>query len=636
MASVFLSYDHEDGALAAPIAAALEDAGHSVWWDRYIHGGAEYNSEIESAVERADAVVVLWSERSVKSAWVRDEAAEGRDEGKLVPVSLDDAKPPMGFRQYQTIRLSRRRSRKAPPDIAQLLHAIDTLTGTKSDPGSLDKTPAIGKPRLRLGWAIAAASITTLTVIGLFLWRPWSSEAASTVAISAADRSAASQSYARDLLVQLGELQSANPNALQLVGPELRKDAGLVFEVTGTTEGQLAHANLVLVDGAAGDLIWSSSFERPISQSGDLRKQLGYAAATVLKCAVDAQKGGRHALERDVLKQYLNGCAELSAGDGQASPTLIAAFRRVLAAAPRFEGGWIQLLRAEANSYVAGNSELKPDIQHDIAAARRVNPRMSAAYLAQFDLLPDNAFGQRLSLVDRAIASDPEYADAVAFRSEALFAVGRVRESLDAARRAVELDPVTPHIRGNYVTSLAQSGRTQGALDEISKAERIWPSSDAVTAARFSIHLRYGDPRIAWQMIQAGEVNAAWIDARSFLKARMTRKSEDIDIAIKDAKAFYAIDPSSFHHVVQTFTILDREDQLLPILMTVPLNDASSAVDVMFRPSAHEFWRDPKSLQYAKRVGLLGYWQSSGNWPDFCYEADLPYDCKAEAAKLPS
>ena len=123
MASVFLSYDHEDSALAAPIAAALENAGHSVWWDRQIHGGAEYNSEIESAVERADAVVVLWTERSVKSAWVRDEAAEGRDSGKLVPVSLDDAKPPMGFRQYQTIRLSRPKGRKAPPEIEQLARA---------------------------------------------------------------------------------------------------------------------------------------------------------------------------------------------------------------------------------------------------------------------------------------------------------------------------------------------------------------------------------------------------------------------------------------------------------------------------------------------------------------------------------
>src|SRR5207248_3226358 len=125
MASVFLSYDHEDAQRAAPIAATLEKAGHSVWWDRHIHGGAEYNSEIEGAVERAAAVVVLWSERSVRSAWVRDEAAEGRDGGKLVPVSIDGTKPPMGFRQYQTIHLASGRGNKHAGTFSELLRAVE-------------------------------------------------------------------------------------------------------------------------------------------------------------------------------------------------------------------------------------------------------------------------------------------------------------------------------------------------------------------------------------------------------------------------------------------------------------------------------------------------------------------------------
>jgi hypothetical protein len=31
---------------------------------------------------------------------------------------------------------------------------------------------------------------------------------------------------------------------------------------------------------------------------------------------------------------------------------------------------------------------------------------------------------------------------------------------------------------------------------------------------------------------------------------------------------------------------------------------------------------------------LLSHWQKGGKWPDFCFEPDLAYDCKAEAAKL--
>ena len=106
MASVFLSYDREDADKARFLAQALERAGHSVWWDEQIKAGAQYNKEIDRALKEADAVVVLWSKHSVDSAWVRDEAAAGRDSGRLIPVSIDDAEPPLGFRQYQTIDLA--------------------------------------------------------------------------------------------------------------------------------------------------------------------------------------------------------------------------------------------------------------------------------------------------------------------------------------------------------------------------------------------------------------------------------------------------------------------------------------------------------------------------------------------------
>src|SRR5689334_12091573 len=109
MARIFLSYDRDDEARVRPIAALLARAGHSVWWDRQIKGGREFGAEIEAALNDADTIVVLWSEQAVKSAWVRDEAAVGRDSGRLVPATLDGTPPPLGFRQFQTIDLSKTR-----------------------------------------------------------------------------------------------------------------------------------------------------------------------------------------------------------------------------------------------------------------------------------------------------------------------------------------------------------------------------------------------------------------------------------------------------------------------------------------------------------------------------------------------
>lgn len=127
MANVFLSYARKDGAKARTIADALHKAGHSVWWDRDIKGGTQFSKEIEEALERADAVVVLWSTASIESAWVRDEAAIGRDSNRLVPVRLDQSPPPLGFRQYQTIDLCDGRIRSDSPAMRGLSEAIDVV-----------------------------------------------------------------------------------------------------------------------------------------------------------------------------------------------------------------------------------------------------------------------------------------------------------------------------------------------------------------------------------------------------------------------------------------------------------------------------------------------------------------------------
>ena len=66
-------------------------------------GGSRFATEIDRELKNADVVVVLWTKTSVESPWVQDEAAEGRDSGRLVPVIMGAEKPPLGFRQFQSI-----------------------------------------------------------------------------------------------------------------------------------------------------------------------------------------------------------------------------------------------------------------------------------------------------------------------------------------------------------------------------------------------------------------------------------------------------------------------------------------------------------------------------------------------------
>jgi hypothetical protein len=53
----------------------------------------------------------------------------------------------------------------------------------------------------------------------------------------------------------------------------------------------------------------------------------------------------------------------------------------------------------------------------------------------------------------------------------------------------------------------------------------------------------------------------------------------------------------------------------------------------LFTPATAPLRRDRRFMAAAAKLGLVDYWRSTGKWPDFCADPELPYDCKAEAAR---
>ena len=64
-------------------------AGHDVWWDRHLHGGSRFAKEIDQALKNAEAVVVLWSEESLESAWVQERQLKAAIPGASFPFQSD-------------------------------------------------------------------------------------------------------------------------------------------------------------------------------------------------------------------------------------------------------------------------------------------------------------------------------------------------------------------------------------------------------------------------------------------------------------------------------------------------------------------------------------------------------------------
>ena len=87
---VFLSYARTDATVAGEIRSALELEGIVVWQDKSrIENGDHFPTEIIDGIFKAAGTLVLWSETSAQSAWVRDEALLGYALNRLHPVFLE-------------------------------------------------------------------------------------------------------------------------------------------------------------------------------------------------------------------------------------------------------------------------------------------------------------------------------------------------------------------------------------------------------------------------------------------------------------------------------------------------------------------------------------------------------------------
>ena len=89
MADVFVSYAKADRPLALKLAAMLEAEGWKVWWDTSLTIGDDFRNEIMTELGHARAVVVIWTNASIKSDWVRSEAGRAQADRKLIPVKLE-------------------------------------------------------------------------------------------------------------------------------------------------------------------------------------------------------------------------------------------------------------------------------------------------------------------------------------------------------------------------------------------------------------------------------------------------------------------------------------------------------------------------------------------------------------------
>ena len=454
MARIFLSYARDDMEAAKQLASCVGEAGHDVWWDRHLHGGSRFAEEIDRALKDAEAVIVLWSAASVGSAWVQDEAAEGRDSGRLVPVSLGSTKPPLGFRQFQTIDLGSWDASGTPEAIGDLLEAIGRTCGGKAKPQDSGKSEkAAASPK--------RTSVCVLPFINM------SGEP---------EQEYFSDGISEDIITDLSKVSAlsivARNTAFTFKGQSLDvKEVARTLGVTYVLEGSVRKAgNRVritaqLIDGAEGDHVWADRYDRDLTDIFEIQDEISKAIVDALKIKLLPEE--KKAIESRGTKS-------------------VEAYNLYLMARQQWiSGAMANIRRDEAVVRLCRQATL---LDENYAQA------WALMALAQLELKFLHGHDETaLPAAERALEIDPNLPEAHCVKARYLEEEGRGEEAQEQVRTALKLNPESWEVNREAARMLFRHGHLKEAIPFFEKATSLMDSDWHNAAMLITCYNSLGD-----------------------------------------------------------------------------------------------------------------------------------------------
>jgi adenylate cyclase len=542
VAKVFLSYGREDADTAKMLAEALGRAGHEVWWDRHIHGGSRYAAEIARQLKQAEAVVVLWSPASMESAWVQDEAAEGRDTGRLVPVCLAGSRPPLGFRQFQSIDLSQWDGDRDHEQLADLLRAIDQTAKQEED--------AIDQPGAQSHHARHGTSICVLPFVNMS---------------GDPEQEYFSDGITEDIITDLSKVSAlsvvARNTAFMFKARALDvKDVARTLDVKHVLEGSVRKAGsrvritAQLIDGDAGDHLWAERYDRDLTDIFALQDEISKAIvdALQLKLLPEEKKAitNRGTTSVDAYNLYLMARQHWISGtygDIRKDEAIVRICKQATSLDPNYAQAWalMALAQAEIRFWHGRTTE------NALPAAERalaINPDLPEARCIKARYLEEEGRTEEANReIEAAIRLDSESWEVNREAARLMFRQGRIREAITFFEKSTELMNTDFHSPSMLITCYHSIGDQEGlrssakrTLERSEAAIAKDPSNSAALAAGASSLVIFGEEHRAKEWIQ----RALLLDPDNVsmlynLGCALTLELHDVDNALDVFEMFF-------------------------------------------------------------------------------------------------
>ncbi len=450
-------------------------------------------------------------------------------------------------------------------------------------------------------------------------------------------------------------------SAFQFRG-ERKREAAATLRATHVLDGavrcagQRLRVGAQLIEAGSGMAIWSERYDGDRAEAFKLEDDIAAKVAAALDHTLSGAQRMAQPVDPAAHELYLRArqlWLMLSDFDEEHAEALL---ERCVKIAPDYAAAWAALASVRA-FLLPRDRDMIGEPKHTAAldAAERalaLDPQCAQALAALSLLKPAFAeHGEKLRLVNEALKLTPNDSSLHVARAAWLYSVGRIAEAAATLEKASRLDPLGPAVDGLRASLMTTRGHVGAALEVVSAAWARWPDSP------FTWYMMWVTLCAADQCEDAEALAAPGVPPRRGITER------DVAALLNYAKLLRLSPEERRGACNMMLASLASADGPLPLsscLVAAGAGCAERAFDVIeqaldqgrgLRPDAHDvfgmargqsalqlfvancgtpIWKHRRFPALAARLGLAQYWVESNKWPDCASEVD--YDFKALCA----
>jgi tetratricopeptide (TPR) repeat protein len=326
--------------------------------------------------------------------------------------------------------------------------------------------------------------------------------------------------------------------------PEIAKELNVDGVIEGTVQrsGDRVRISVQLIDARTDAHLWASEYDREIKDVFAVQGEVANAVAGHLRLLLTSGQQARFQSKPTVvpaaLEAYTRGRSHWYKRWQGGEPDLRTAgsyFEQAVQLDPQYAAAYSGVADYYAFLAIYGlepPAGVWPKSEQALQRALELDPQLGEAQisLAVSRLYWHWDFQGARQASDRALELNPNYSEAYSFRSTLFSTMGRFDESIAAARKAEELDPIGQF--GRYLLSLARAHRYQ-QLERDARA--IIPK----------------DPSFGWAFVSTALIGQGHMDEA--FAARL--KSLQLNGDVERVNAYKAAFPNGGHRALARWEI---------------------------------------------------------------------------------